>query len=117
MANIKGFDKFSEHLANYGKNLSMDKNLSLKKNSLEQPEKESQGKSSFADMLKDTIKEVNGHQKVADKMATEVATGKNDNIQETMLAMAQAELSFNLMVQVRNKALEAYQEIMRMPVW
>jgi flagellar hook-basal body complex protein FliE len=33
-----------------------------------------------------------------------------------MLAATQAELSFNLMVQVRNKALEAYNEIMRMPV-
>jgi flagellar hook-basal body complex protein FliE len=33
-----------------------------------------------------------------------------------MMSMAQAQLSFNLMVQVRNKALEAYQEVMRMPV-
>ncbi|MEZ4742023.1 MAG: flagellar hook-basal body complex protein FliE [Bdellovibrionota bacterium] len=33
-----------------------------------------------------------------------------------MLALAESELSFNFMVQVRNKALEAYQEIMRMPV-
>ena len=32
------------------------------------------------------------------------------------MAMTQAQLSFNLMVQVRNKALEAYQEVMRMPV-
>jgi flagellar hook-basal body complex protein FliE len=47
---------------------------------------------------------------------TELASGKTGNIHETMLAATQAELSFNLMVQVRNKALEAYNEIMRMPV-
>ena len=50
------------------------------------------------------------------KASTDLATGKKQNIHETMLAAAQAELNFNLMVQVRNKALEAYQEVMRMPV-
>ena len=52
----------------------------------------------------------------ADKKATDLANGKDTNIHETMLAASQAELSFNLMVQTRNKVLEAYQEIMRMPV-
>ncbi|RZA14668.1 MAG: flagellar hook-basal body complex protein FliE, partial [Proteobacteria bacterium] len=51
-----------------------------------------------------------------DKKATDLANGKDTNIHETMLASSQAELSFNMMVQVRNKALSAYQEIMRMPI-
>ncbi len=71
---------------------------------------------SFMDHLKNGINEVNESHRVADQMATEVATGKNQNLHEAMLAMTQTELSFNFMVQVRNKALEAYQEIMRMPV-
>ena len=71
---------------------------------------------SFVDLLKDGIKEVNQSQKIADKKASEVATGKSGELHEVMLAASQAELSFNLLVQIRNKALEAYTDIMRMPV-
>jgi flagellar hook-basal body complex protein FliE len=71
---------------------------------------------SFMDHLKQGIAEVNEGSKTADRLTTEVATGKDQNLHEAMLAMTQTELSFNFLVQVRNKALEAYQEIMRMPV-
>lgn len=71
---------------------------------------------SFMEHLEQGITSVNENQKLADSAATDLATGKNQNIHETMLAVTQAELTFNMMVQVRNKALEAYQEIMRMPV-
>lgn len=71
---------------------------------------------SFMDHLESSIDSVNKSQKHADKAATDLATGKSQNIHETMLSVTQAELTFNMMVQVRNKALEAYQEIMRMPV-
>ncbi len=73
-------------------------------------------KTSFMDHLKEAVAEVNESQIFADKKATDLATGKDTNIHDTMLAATKAELSFNLMVQVRNKALEAYQEVMRMPV-
>ena len=71
---------------------------------------------SFIDHLEQSVHSVNKNQKFADKAATDLATGKSQNIHETMLAVTQAELTFNMAVQVRNKALEAYQEIMRMPV-
>ena len=70
----------------------------------------------FAEHLGDGIKDVNANAQAADKAALDVASGKPAALHETMLALTKAELSFNLMVQVRNKALEAYQEIMRMPV-
>lgn len=70
----------------------------------------------FSELLKESLVEVNNQQAVADKMATNIAIGKSENIHETMLAISEAELSFKLMVQIRNKALEAYQEIMRMQV-
>ncbi len=73
-------------------------------------------KKSFSDFINESLDEVNAEQKTSDQMTTDLATGKSENIHETMLAMSKAELSFNLMVQVRNKALEAYQEVMRMPV-
>lgn len=71
---------------------------------------------SFTEHLREGVVEVNQMQNNADKLATDLASGKSDNIQETMVASTQAELSFNLMVQIRNKILEAYQEVMRMQV-
>jgi flagellar hook-basal body complex protein FliE len=71
---------------------------------------------SFFDHLKQSISEVNNAQKTSDAMTTDLATGKSGNLHETMLSITNAELAFNLMVQVRNRALEAYQEVMRMPV-
>lgn len=71
---------------------------------------------SFYDHLKAGFDTVNDKHKLADKMAADLTSGKSENIHETMLAATQAELSFNLMVQLRNKAIEAYTEIMRMPV-
>lgn len=90
------------------------------KNQMGTPTSETQqgdkSKATFMDYLKNGISEINESQKTADKMAVDLATGKEQNVHETMLAATQAELSFNLMVQIRNKALDAYQEIMRMPV-
>lgn len=74
------------------------------------------GAGSFMEHLQNGIKEVDSMQKTSDQMATDLASGKNQNLHETMLAATQAELGFNLMVQVRNRVLEAYQEVMRMPV-
>ena len=71
---------------------------------------------SFAEHLQKSIHDVNQKSAEADRMATQMATGKSENIHETMLAATRAELSFNLMVQLRNKALEAYSEVMKMPV-
>ena len=74
------------------------------------------GGKSFIDVLKEGIGEVADLQRKADIKTTEVATGKSGDLHEAMLAATQAELSFNLMVQIRNKALEAYQDVIRMPV-
>jgi len=80
------------------------------------PESKSESGTSFLDHLQDSVSGVNKMHKVADDMAVKLATGESQNIHETMLAATQAELGFNLMVQVRNKVLEAYQEVMRMQV-
>lgn len=71
---------------------------------------------SFSDVLQESLADVDRMQKDSDQKTIEVATGKDPNLHEAMIAMTKAELSFNLMVQVRNRALEAYQEVMRMPV-
>ena len=71
---------------------------------------------SFAAALKDSIAEVNAMQQKADAAITALATGEKVSMHETMIAMEQADVSFRLMMQVRNKIVEAYQEILRMQV-
>ena len=75
-----------------------------------------EGGASFMDHLKQGISDINKSDKIAEKLSSDVAAGKNQNLHESMLAITQAELGFNFMVQVRNKALEAYSEISRMQV-
>jgi flagellar hook-basal body complex protein FliE len=87
-----------------------------KKPELPGPSASEKSEKSFFDHLKDSVNEVNLMQKTADTKSTDLATGKNENIHETMLAVNQAELGFQLLVQIRNKALEAYQEVMRMSI-
>jgi flagellar hook-basal body complex protein FliE len=70
----------------------------------------------FAETLKAAVHDVNEQQKVADVKMQELATGKNHNIPEVMIAAEKADISLKLMVQVRNKIIEAYQEIMKMQV-
>ncbi len=70
----------------------------------------------FASSLKEAINSVNTAQKDSDRKMQELATGKTNNIHETMIAAEKADLSLRLMVQVRNKIIEAYQEVMKMQV-
>jgi flagellar hook-basal body complex protein FliE len=74
------------------------------------------GESSFSNVLKDSLEEVNRLQQKADAAITQLATGEKPNLQDTMIAMEQASLSFQMMMQVRNKIVEAYQEIIRTSV-
>ena len=74
------------------------------------------GEKSFGEVLKTSIKEVNRLQGEANHAIEELALGETKNIHETMIALEKAEISFKLMLQVRNKILEAYQEVMRMNV-
>jgi flagellar hook-basal body complex protein FliE len=79
------------------------------------PTKEST-KTGFGDHLNKALGEVNELQQRADQAIQQlVGEGKGD-IQDTMVALEKADVSFRLMMQIRNKVLEAYQEIMRMQV-
>ena len=74
------------------------------------------GKASFGEVLKDSIAQVNSLQHEADAAIQSLATGGTATLHDTMLAVQKAELSFRLMMQVRNKIVEAYQEVLRMQV-
>jgi flagellar hook-basal body complex protein FliE len=76
----------------------------------------SRGETSFSDALKDSIGKVNDIQHQADQAVQDLTAGKSNNLHQTMIAMEKASVSFELMMQVRNKILSAYEEIMRMQV-
>lgn len=83
-----------------------------------QPEKSTvaQVQSSFADMLKSMAATTEQQQQGADAAMQQVHTGGEVNLHDAMIAMEKADISLRYLIQVRNKAIDAYQEIMRMQV-
>jgi flagellar hook-basal body complex protein FliE len=70
----------------------------------------------FSDALFKAVAEVsNGHQN-ADKTIMNVQAGQTDGLHEAIIALEKADVSFRTMLTVRNKLIEAYQDIMRMQV-
>ncbi len=70
----------------------------------------------FMETLKESLAQVNSMQKDAGTAVTNLTTGKNQEIHQTMIAIEKADVSFQLMMQVRNKILSAYEEISRMQI-
>ena len=73
-------------------------------------------KSGFDEVLKDFLADVNGDLKQASKAQEALLKGKVDNMVELMTQIEKADISLRMATEIRNKALEAYQEIMRMQV-
>lgn len=75
------------------------------------------GSTDFAEVLKASIDKVNQTQQQADQMAEKLAAGDtSQNLHEVMIALQTASVSFQEMVQVRNKLVTAYQDVMNMQV-
>jgi flagellar hook-basal body complex protein FliE len=70
----------------------------------------------FTDILKTSLGEVNRLQLETDNAIQSLITGEENNVHEVMVAMEKASLSLELLVQVRNKVIAAYEEIKRMQV-
>ena len=75
-----------------------------------------EGEGSFGEILNDKVKEINKLQLDADSAIAKVELDDSGSIHEAIIAMEKASISFKTMLQVRNKILEAYQEVMRMQV-
>ena len=71
---------------------------------------------SFGNMLTDSIKQVNRLQVEADSSINNLAAGNQSDIHRTMIAMEKASISFEMLMQIRNKVISAYDKIMRMPI-
>ena len=70
----------------------------------------------FAQMFERFVKGVDHKKKVAKNEVQDLILGKSDNIHEAMVKVQEAGVAFNLMIQVRNKLVESYKELLRMRV-
>lgn len=71
---------------------------------------------SFGQVLNQLVSEVNAKQAASQEVVSALMSGQNVPLHQAMLAMEEASLSFQLMVEVRNRLLESYQELMRMQI-
>ena len=71
---------------------------------------------SFQNLVGNFIQDVNDKQVAAGDAVNGLLSGKNVSLHQAMISMEEASVSFQLMVEVRNKLLDSYQELMRMQV-
>jgi len=76
----------------------------------------SDGGNSFKNVLNNAIGEVEGARSDAAKSVEQFLSGNGGDLHSTILATQRAELEFQMFMQVRNKVVSAYQEIMKMPM-
>lgn len=70
----------------------------------------------FSNFIKDAINSVDDAQKTAAKTAEDVIAGRSDDIHQVMINMEKAQLSFDLMLEIRNKMIDTYQELSRIQI-
>lgn len=104
----------ADNLIESGQTLGEIRNNKLRENATI-AENES-GQKSFADTLKDAVQSVNQLQKDSDVQMQKLATGQAKSIPDVMIAAEKADIAMRLMLQVRNKIIDAYQEVMKMQV-
>jgi flagellar hook-basal body complex protein FliE len=75
------------------------------------PSTDSSASSGFWDTLKDTFEQVQQAQSDADQKISDLVTGKGGDIHSAMTAVEKADLSFEMVMQVRNKIVQAYQQV------
>ncbi len=71
---------------------------------------------SFAEFLKDSISEVNQLKQQADAAINDLALGRTENVSEVFTAVEKADIAFQALMAIRNKLVDAYQEINRLRV-
>lgn len=70
----------------------------------------------FGQLLADQLQQVNRIHQEADQAIEQLATGKSDDIQNVVVSLAKADLTFRLVLEIRNRLIDSYQELMRMQV-
>jgi flagellar hook-basal body complex protein FliE len=71
---------------------------------------------SFASMLGQMVSDVNAQQSISNQAVSALQSGQSVPLHQAVIAMEESNISFQLMVEVRNRLLDSYQEIMRMQI-
>lgn len=71
---------------------------------------------SFGNMLSDAINGVDSTMKASETNMQDYISGKTENVHDVMISMQRAQLSFQLMTEIRNKVIDTYNEISRMQI-
>jgi flagellar hook-basal body complex protein FliE len=74
------------------------------------------GEASFGDMLKQALQDVSEAQAQSEGEARNLMTGQGADMHSAILAVQKADVSFQMMMAVRSKLIDAYREVMRMPM-
>jgi len=74
------------------------------------------GRPSFNEVIGDLIKDVDRMHKTAEQTTEKLITGELEDVHQVMIAMEEAQISFRLLMELRNKMVEAYREVMKMQV-
>jgi len=74
------------------------------------------GSSSFSEVLSNFFQDVNKLQVNASESVQKISTGEIKDIHQVMVAMSEADVAFKLMMEIRNKLMQAYSEIMKTPL-
>lgn len=77
---------------------------------------EGRGAAQFDQMMLGEVSNLNGQLLAADVHLRSLAAGKTEQLHEAMMGMEQARLSFQFLAQVRNRFLDAYQQLMQMQI-
>ena len=74
------------------------------------------GELPFADLVKGLVQDTNRQQAQSEDGVRQLVTGETDSIHEVVLTTSRADLAFRLMMEIRNRLIASYQEVMRMQV-
>lgn len=85
-------------------------------NLLSSEKKTTSNEKSFSETFKEMINQADSLQKKSAKAVENFIAGGEENLHEVMAAVEEAQLSFQLIMEIRNKLMESYQELMRMQV-
>jgi flagellar hook-basal body complex protein FliE len=99
---------------NVNQALTLIPDVSLERKSIEKTAREATV--SFGETLSQAVKDVNSLQTQANKAVDQMVSGQDVDLHDVMIAVEKAKTSFDLLMEVRNKAISAYQELMRIQV-
>ena len=90
--------------------------IKINQNPVQKVETENKNTASFANVIKGYLQNVDNTVKEASDLSVKLASGQVDNLHEVTIASQKSKLALELTVAIRDKAVEAYQETMRMQI-